>query len=170
MRIGNDPAGHANKINHAFGQGALGLHRITNTLRVHNRHTGYRFDACCQVDEGLGWQCHRRHAVGQSVVSVGAGAHHTDKIDQPGFAHGLGDFFEVFVRQAVVVEFFATHPHTHGKITAYGLTNRFEYFDTKAHAVFKRTAPLIGPFIGAGRPELIHQMLVGTADFHTIQT
>ena len=69
-----------------------------------------------------------------------------------------------------MVEFFATHPHTHGKITAYGLTNRFEYFDTKAHAVFKRTAPLIGPFIGAGRPELIHQMLVGTADFHTIQT
>ena len=147
----------------------LGLRDVADALRMQHRHFDDGLDTGCQIDKRLGRQRHRRHAVGERVVRIGARADDADKIDEAGFGHCLRDFFGGVVIEAVVVELIGAHAHADAEIAANGVAHGCQHFDAKAHAVFKTAAPLIGAHVGARRPELIDQLLMGCRNLDAVE-
>ena len=136
VRVGNLRPGHAHHVHHAGGQNAFGLRRVPDALGVHHRHLGNRLDACGQMHKWLGRQRHRRHAVDQGVMGVGARTHHAQEIYQATLGHGLGNFLGHLMADAVFMELVAAHAHSHAKIGTHLLAHSLQNLHAKAQAVF----------------------------------
>ena len=110
MRIGDLCPRHADEVDHPRSQQALRLPCIADALRVHDRNLHDRFDAGGQMNERLRRQRHRRHAVRQRVMRIGARSDHAEIIDEPCLRHRLRDLLQLLVIEPIFMEFVAAHP------------------------------------------------------------
>ena len=136
---------------------------------MHHRHPRDLLDPGRQVHERLGRQRHRRHAVDERVVGVGAGADHAQVVDQAGFGHRLRDLAGVLVGDAVLVELVAAHPQTDAEITTHRLAHRLEHTNAEAQPVLEAAAPFVGAVVDARAPELVDQVLVRGRDLDAVE-
>ena len=169
VRIGNLRARHAAHVDPAVGDDALGLRDVADALGVQDWHFRHLLDAGRQMHERLRRQRHGRHAVGDHVVGVGTGGDDADEIDQAGLRHRLRDVAQFVVAQAVVVEFIGAHADADAEVRTHGLAHGAQHLAAEAHAVFQAAAPFVVAHVGARRPELVDQLLVGGGNLDAVE-
>ncbi len=169
MRVGHVGARHAHHIELAGGDGVPRGGHVGNLRRVKHRELrlGPHLAGEIQVRRG-------RHALdgndlGQQRVGLDAAADQIDEIEPAGRGDAPGDLHPLLFRQAVGAILVGHHADTDDEVGTDGGPDGVDDPPREPQTVVERPAVIVGPAVGRGRPEPVHQVAVGL-DLDAVET
>ena len=164
VRIGNMRASHVHHVGNTVAQYGFNLVQgpepTDNDARYFRRRRS-QFGSTWQLIAH--WLVHGCHELELIVV----GPAHVDEVDQPvGFQY-LNHLRQFSVTNSALCST-RSYADAYRVIIANGLAYRLQNLTQKPHAIFQRTAILVGTMIHQGGEKLHHEIAVCSVNFHTV--
>jgi len=161
MRIGDVGPRHADHVELALSDGVAGGGDIGNLGGMEDRELGLRTHLAGKVEIGRGGHAGDGDDVGQRPVGVDMALDDVEEIDLAGVDETLGDDHALVAPVTLHPVLIKRHAHADDEFGTGVFAHAVEHTHGEPQAVVETAAVIVVALVGAGRPELVHQMAVG---------